>query len=158
MKEEKNITQKGTVDESAVYLQGESQGGLVSAIVGSRREADTKGLILWYPAFVIPDDAKKRKASGITTVFGVELSPKFDEAAVTIDIENIQCSYEKPVLLIHGDKDDLVPISYSRNALLSYKDARLEEIKGAGHGFEGADSRKARMLSVEFVKDRGYEA
>ena len=75
----------------------------------------------------------------------------FDKAAMTIDIEEIQRNYDKPVLLIHGDKDDLVPISYSRNALSNYRHARLEEIKGAGHGFDGDDSKKARLLSVEFM-------
>ena len=147
----KTVRKFSYVDETAVYLQGESQGGLVSAIVGSRREADTKGLILWYPAFVIPDDAKKRNENGETAVFGVELSPDYDKAAMTIDIEEIQRSYNKPVLLIHGDKDDLVPISYSRNALSTYRHARLEEIKGAGHGFDGDDSKRAGRLSVEFM-------
>ncbi|WP_051688671.1 alpha/beta hydrolase family protein [Butyrivibrio sp. AE2032] len=140
------------VDRDALYLQGESQGGFVSAIVGDRRKEDVKGLLLWYPAFVIPDDSKERFKAGITNVFGHELSDAYDKVAKDIDVNILQRNFGKPVLLIHGDKDDVVPIEYSRTAAANYGYATLREIQGAGHGFNGQDSDDAREMSIAFIK------
>ena len=140
------------VDKDALYLQGESQGGFVSALVGVRRKADVKGLILWYPAFVIPDDAKERAKTGTTNVFGHELSSDYDRVAKAIDVKKLQQDFGKPVLLIHGDKDPVVPIEYSRSAAANYGYATLREVRGAGHGFEGKDSEDARGMSIDFIK------
>lgn len=140
------------VNKDSLYLQGESQGGLVSAIVGRAYTEDVKGLILWYPAFVIPDDSKKRLERGDTEVFGMKLSPDYDKVAVDIDVKDLQTGFGKPVLLIHGNKDDVVPIEYSRTAAANYGYATLREVKGAGHGFDGKDSDMAREASVDFVK------
>ena len=140
------------VDRHSLYLQGESQGGLVSAIVGVRRKEDVKGLILWYPAFVIPDDSKRRFGTGDTNVFGYEISADYDRVAKDIDVSELQRSFGKPVLIIHGNKDDVVPIEYSRMAAANYGYATLKEVKGAGHGFDGKDSDDARDMSIEFVR------
>ena len=140
------------VNKDSLYLQGESQGGLVSAIVGRAYTEDVKGLILWYPAFVIPDDSKKRLERGDTEVFGMKLSPDYDKVAVDIDVKDLQTGFGKPVLIIHGNKDDVVPIEYSRTAAANYGYATLREVKGAGHGFDGKDSDMAREASVDFVK------
>ena len=72
------------VDTKSLYLIGESMGGLVSAMVARRLRSMIKGLILWYPAFVIPDDAGKRLAKGETNVFGIELSPNYDTDVVDV--------------------------------------------------------------------------
>ena len=138
------------VDEKHLFLQGESQGGFVSAIVAARRKEMVRGLILWYPAFIIPDDAKRRSLTGSTEVFGITLSKAYDKAAVTINNEALQRDFDKPVLLIHGDQDDLVPILYSKKAASTYPNATLRIMEGAGHGFAD-DSARAREWSVEFI-------
>lgn len=140
------------VDPEKIYLQGESQGGFVSAIVGRAYNEDVKGLILWYPAFVIPDDAKRRIELGESSIMGIELSPYYDNAAKDIDVKDLQLGFGKPVLIIHGNKDEVVPIEYSRTAAANYGYATLKEVKGAGHGFEGKDSEMAREVSIDFVK------
>ena len=68
-----------------------------------------------------------------------------------IDVAEIQQGYDKPVLIIHGDDDQVVPIEYSREAEKRYKNVHLETISGAGHGFDGDDSVNARKLSITFV-------
>ncbi len=140
------------VNKDSVYLQGESQGGFVSAIVGLAYHEEVKGLILWYPAFSIPDDAANRIKIGLTEVMGLKLSPDYDKTAAEIDVKGLQTGFGKPVLLIHGNRDDIVPIEYSRTAAANYGNAVLKEIKGAGHGFEGKDSEFAREASIDFLK------
>lgn len=44
-------------------------------------------------------------------------------------------SYDKEVLIIHGNKDNIVPLSYSQKAVNVYPLAKLYVIEGAGHGF-----------------------
>lgn len=139
------------IDKSRLYLMGESMGGLVSAIVARRYKSKVKGLVLWYPAFCIPEDAKRRLSEGITDFYGTEISTEFDEVAGNIDITDIQSGYDRPVLLIHGDEDELVPIEYSRKAKEVYEFSTLHEISGGGHGFEGKDSENARNISIEFI-------
>lgn len=138
------------VKKESLFLQGESQGGLVSAIVGCRRTEDVKGLILWYPAFNIPGDAEQRLKIGVTTVFGLELSDEYDKAAISIDVSRIQKNFEKPVLLIHGDADPIVSIECSRDAEAVYPNAELKVIKNGGHGF-AEKSPYARRMSIEFI-------
>ncbi len=140
------------VNKDSVYLQGESQGGFVSAIVGRAYYEEIKGLILWYPAFVIPDDSARRLQNGDTEVMGVKLNPDYNRVAAGIDVKELQTGFGKPVLLIHGNEDDIVPIEYSREAAAYYGNAMLKEIKGAGHGFEGKDSKFALEASIAFLK------
>ena len=54
------VQQMENVDSDQLFIQGESQGGFVGAYVAAQIPEKIKGLILWYPAFVIPDDAKRR--------------------------------------------------------------------------------------------------
>ncbi|MBP3197042.1 MAG: alpha/beta hydrolase [Butyrivibrio sp.] len=140
------------VDDKKLFLQGESQGGFVTAIVGRAYQEDVKGLILWYPAFVIPDDAKKRIEEGKVIALGLQISPHYDEVAKDIDVKDLQTGFEKPVLILHGNKDEVVPIEYARTAAANYGCATLKEIQGAGHGFEGHDSDMAREESISFIK------
>ncbi len=141
------------VKTGSLYLMGESMGGMVSAIAGSRFYDEVKGLILWYPAFNIPDDAKQRMQKGVKVVMGMRISDDFDSAAVSIDVVNIQEAYDKPVLIIHGDKDGIVPIDYSRQAVDAYTHAILHPIHGAGHGFCGDERVVAKTASILFVKN-----
>lgn len=140
------------VDSQKIFLQGESMGGFVSACVASKIPDKIKAMILWYPAFVIPDGSRERYEANDNTCFGIPLSPEFNKTSMDLDIYSIIKNYEGRVLIIHGDKDEIVPISYSEKALKSYKNASLTVIKNAGHGYEGNDSIKARELSIEFVK------
>ena len=139
------------VDTKKLYLVGESMGGMVSAMVARRLRSMIKGLILWYPAFVVVDDAKERIKQGITEVMGISISKQFDPIAASLDLNDIQSGYLKPVLIIHGDKDEIVPIRYSEMAKNTYPDASLITIRDAGHGFDGSDSDMARNESIAFI-------
>lgn len=139
------------VDENNFFLLGESQGGFESAYVAAAVPEKIKGLILWYPAFVIPFDAKERFERDDNTCFGMDLCPHYNTDAKDIDNDELMKKYDGPVLLIHGDKDSIVPISYSIDASEKYSNARLIVMKDADHGYEGEDSVNARNFSIEFI-------
>ncbi len=139
------------VDAESIFLLGESQGGMVTACLASELKDKIRGAILWYPAFVIPDDSAKRIADGVSNFGGVDLSPDYDKVAVEIDIHEVMHGFDGPVLLIHGDKDGLVPIRYSEEADRTYADSELIVIPGAGHGFNARDAVFAIDRSVDFM-------
>ncbi len=142
------------VDPARLFLQGESMGGLVCALVAAECGMTVRALVLWYPAFVIPEDAGKRYEAGQREVFGQPMGEAFDREAREIDVYGTIPAYRGPVLMIHGDQDTIVPISYSERALSAYGDARLIVIPGAGHGYDGADSVAAREHSIAFIRER----
>lgn len=67
------------------------------------------------------------------------------------DIYEAISAYDKDVLLIHGDADDIVPLSYSEKAVDVYGSARLEVLPGAGHGFYGKDAEQAVAWMLEYL-------
>lgn len=51
------------VDQENLFLLGESQGGCVAGITAPRHRGDVRAMVQYYPAYCIPDDARKRFAS-----------------------------------------------------------------------------------------------
>src|SRR5262245_54898927 len=63
---------------------------------------------------------------------------------------------DPPTLLIHGDKDDLVPISNSQHIYEAFQQNKVKTqfitIEGAGHGFQGEDSKRATEAMVSWFE------
>ena len=53
-----------------------------------------------------------------------------------IHVEDAFTGYEGPVLLVHGDADESVPVSHSIEAQMAYKNASLSVIKGDTHCYD----------------------
>lgn len=144
------------VDQKQIYLLGESQGGFVSMLAVLERIDDIKGMILFYPALVIPDDARKKfpKGSNIPEVInhiGYQIGRNYYLGILDMDCFEAIQGFNKDVLIIHGTKDSLVPIDYSRKAKEIYPHAKLIEIDGADHGFKGQDLQFALLKTAEFI-------
>jgi len=88
----------------------------------------------------------------VTNVFGIEISPDYDRVAKDIVVSEVQSKYDKPVIIIHGDADPVVPVSYAYDAEKNFPDAELIVLPGAGHGFNEVDSETAIERSIAFVK------
>ena len=46
-------------------------------------------------------------------------------------------NFDKSVLILHGEKDEIVPIPYSEKACNILKNSKLYKIKNGGHRFKG---------------------
>lgn len=143
------------VDPGQIFLQGESMGGLVSALVAAEISEVVRALVLWYPAFGIPEGAARRLRTGEREFFEISLGEAFDLEAQGLDVYGTIPAYRGSVLMIHGKKDYIVPPGFSRRALSAYREARLIVLPGAGHGFDGADSSAAREYSISFIRQEG---
>ncbi len=140
---------------SKIYLWGASQGGFVSAYVASQRPKDVVKIILEFPAIVLQDDAKARaNADGsfpeASRIMGVAVSRKYNEDAVSFDLYDLIGAYTGPVLILHGDKDPIVPLRYSERAAEVFPNAELIVMPGQGHGFMGKARTEAMEKEAEF--------
>ena len=146
------------VDKDNVFLMGASQGGFVATYVAGIRPDDVKGLIAFYPAYVLQDDARKRTNNGADmkdtfTALGATLSRIYDEDALSFDIYDVMKKYDGKALILHGTADTLVPVEYSQRAANTMPDATLVIVEGAGHGFGGTDDKNATDAAIDFVKE-----
>ena len=143
------------VDKDRLFLMGESQGGYVAGTGAILLQDSIAGLILWYPAFMIPEYTEKHAAEGFPDtleIMGHTIGRIYGEDAIKEHPYQDMPSFKKDVLIIHGDRDDIVPLEYSKKALCTYPHAKLEIMPGAYHGFMDRDSDRARKLSISFIK------
>ncbi|MCM1312696.1 MAG: alpha/beta hydrolase [Bacteroides sp.] len=142
------------IDKHDIVLIGESQGGLVSALAASELRKQVRALVLVYPAFCIPDNWNSRypdveSIPDTTRLWDVPLGKRYFIEVRDINPYKTISAYKGPVLVIHGDKDNVVPLSYSEKSVDVYKHASLKVISGAGHGF----SAEQRKVSNQHVCD-----
>ena len=109
-----------------IYLFGTSQGGLVSSVVADEKDDQLSGLILFYPAYNIPELMVK-----LSFMIDAEYKKQLED----YDVYEHIGSFSKDVLIIHGTSDIMVPYSYSERAGELYDSCQLELIEGANHGF-----------------------
>ena len=81
-----------------------------------------------------------------------EVGKAYFEKSLDYDVYNDMKNYDGKVLIVHRTSDNIAPISYSRRAIETFKDARLKEIPGAGHGFRGAQQEESTKAIIDFVK------
>ena len=144
------------VDKKNIVLLGSSQGGLIAALTAASLQKDISKLILEFPALCIPDNWNSRypQVSDIpdtTKVWQVPIGRQFFTELRNMDPYQAVEAYRRPVLIIHGDADPVVPIDYSRRAVKLYKDARLLEIPNAGHGFGAEDFQRSLACIRQFL-------
>lgn len=139
------------VDPANIFLCGESQGGFVSALAAVDHEADLKGMVLLYPAFHIPDAMRKMfpdKQSikdEMDFPANMKIGRCYVDAVYDMDAYKATNGFKKEVLIIHGDKDELVPLAFAERAAKEYPWAELKVIKGANHGYYSKEHREEVM-------------
>lgn len=74
------------------------------------------------------------------------------EKLLDYDVYDDIRAYEKDVLIIHGDADTIVPLSYSEKAVREYASAQLKVIEGAGHGFYGREGDLAAGYILDYLE------
>ena len=137
----KTVKSLDYVDSSNVCLLGSSQGGLVSALLADECPDDFAGMILFYPAFNIPEMVKMFSGFGGFGDFGgmMSMSEAYINSIKDFDVWSHIGKFFKPVCIIHGTADMIVPISNSEKAVGLYPSATLNKIEGANHGFNAAN-------------------
>lgn len=138
-----------------IVLIGESQGGLISALTAAQMEDKIDNLILVFPALCIPDNWRERYPQlsdipEVTDLWGVKLGYRFFEEIHDMKPLDIIGKYQGPVLIVQGDKDNIVSMADSEKAQKIYKGARLHIIPGAGHGFNPKERNELKEQIKNF--------
>lgn len=152
------ISAREDVDPENIILMGGSQGGLVVGLYAARHPSAVTGLGLMFPAFNLPDLVRDKSAlidlipdGGSFKYEGHVFYKKYLVDVMTLyPFEEIG-AFKGPVLIIHGDKDTLVPLSVSEEAVEIYEDAELKVIPDQGHGFNAMGTNQAIAILEEFL-------
>jgi acetyl esterase/lipase len=148
------------VDASRLGVYGRSAGGHLSLMLGNTADDGDSS----------SDDPLERGASKIAAVVAyyppVDLREnsgldhgypalQFDNAlAAGVSPIAFVSADDPPTLLIHGDQDEVVPLSDSEDILAAFKkegvDSKLIVFQGAGHGFKGEDKAQASTARVQW--------
>ena len=152
-----HVKQLDFVDRDNLFLLGESQGGMVSAITAVDRVDDLKAMVLYYPAFCIPDMAHERyqtkeEIPEVCEAFNLNISRKYYADVWDLDIYAEIAKFPKPVLIMHGDKDETVPHRYGEAGAAAYPDARFITFPGEVHGWTGKGKIRAFQESLAFFE------
>lgn len=150
-------------DPDTLLLMGCSQGGFVSALTAAKLKDRIKTLVLFYPAFCIPDDARAGKM--MMSRFDPQNLPETVQCgpmklgrcymADVLDMDPFEeiKAYEGDVLIVHGTADKIVNIEYAEQAFRTYQDAPVERklefhiIEGGAHMF----SKKHDVLAMSYL-------
>ncbi len=161
-------TRSRSYTSGSVLLMGCSQGGFVSALTAAKPENKVNKLILFYPAFCIPDDARAGKM--MFSKFDPNNIPEIIKcgpmklgrcyAADVIGMKEYELiqGYHGPVLIVHGTDDKIVNISYAHKANEAYlascgpENVTYNIIEDGAHGFSPEHDEIAKGYITEFAK------
>lgn len=146
------ITALDLVDEDNLFLFGESQGGFVSAVTAAQRVEDVKALMLLYPGFSIPENCRLG-VEGAAELTGLTFAEDYIEDGASFDAYEAIAPYDRNVLIVHGDADNLVPIAYSEEALDVYESAELVVVPDGNHGFSDFQKPAVKAKLIEFMEE-----
>ena len=129
-----------------LYLCGHSQGGLLAMFLAGMHRDDIKALIPLSPGIIITDGARNGHILGHRfdpehvpdriTFGAMALGGNYLRTAQLLHEDDAISAYGGPVLLIHGDADITVPISYSIRAAEKYRNCTFVTIPGDTHCYD----------------------
>ncbi|WP_146459208.1 alpha/beta hydrolase family protein [Rubripirellula tenax] len=160
-------TEKFQVDPNRIGVFGMSAGGHLSLMLGTasddgitdskdpvERVSDRVNAVV---AYVAPTDLRIMARDAPDRLPAYQRFPALDIDMIAAEpnspIVHVTPD-DAPTLLLAGAKDDLVPISHSRNIEAAFEEANVEskliEFENAGHGFGGEDAENATKAMVDW--------
>lgn len=153
------------IDPKRLGAWGASAGGHLAALLGTTngdktlegkvggnldQSSDVQAVVDWFgPAdfsdiLARPDDARFQQAiQPVTQLLGGKDKALAQQASPAAHAAKDAA----PMLIMHGDKDNTVPISQSQTLAKALKDAGADvtfiTVNGSGHGFRGNDAARA---------------
>lgn len=150
-------------DSSTILLMGCSQGGFVSALTAAKMGNTISKLVLFYPAFCIPDDARMGKMmwskfdpDNIPEIIHcgpMKLGKRYAADVVNLDPFAEITAFQGDVLLVHGTADKIVSLRYAERAAETYRAQPYERsvvyytIEGGRHMF----SKRHDIIAFEYL-------
>lgn len=159
------------VDPNRLGVWGGSAGGHLSLLIGTASDAGdptaiepflresnrVASVVAYFPPVDLRNLARGRNPPPTGTVLDRFPALNFEkEKAADYSPILFVSSDDPPTLLIHGDKDELVPISNSKIIYEAFQKANVKTefltILDAGHGFRGDDAKRATSAMVSWFE------
>ena len=157
-----------STDTNHLVLEGNSQGGIVAALIAAKRPNDVNKLILNYPGFSIPDmcqsgkglpqgslDPKNPPATLKIKNVLIVVGRKYITDAQKINTWKTVKNFKKPVILTYGTSDSVISQPTFHKIEQTYSDIKSVPIKGTGfqHAFPNPnDFAAAQKADVNFLR------
>lgn len=145
------IKQQKQVDSTRIGIIGLSMGGAIAACVAGRRANEVKTTILLSAVsdFTVLSERlregfpkeleEKARAEGFLDYYGWPLSIRFIEELPNIHPADEIKNFKNPVLIVHGTKDEAVPVEAAHMFYNVLKDrlveTKLKIIEGSDHTY-----------------------
>lgn len=160
-------SKKYGIDASKIVAMGTSAGGHLASMLGLMNTDEYKivGVIdMFGPTYI--DESEDGKARNLMVkLFGVNYKEN-EELVESFVVLNYVDENDPPFLIVHGEKDEVVPLKHS--LLLEEKlkkfgvDVKLVVVKNAGHGLIPVDRgknvkpslREILKMEIEFLRRR----
>lgn len=145
-------------DPEKMFLCGHSMGGSIAGMLAPI--VQPMGAILWAPgSFVFYDVSSRVHAvpghyEAQYDIGGLMMSSEFLTDAMNINAVESAKGYDEGVLIIHGDKDEKVPVYVEAEYMAMYGDkAKLHVVWGANHQFSSwAWKQEVYDASIAYIK------
>lgn len=146
------------IDSQQIFLCGNSQGGYVATITGINNQDLVQGMVLLCPAYIISTNATEYFTLAhpqSPLQFGnMQISQRYYTDIKDYDPFKAMQTFTKPVTLIHGDADTLVPLAYAQKAAQQFPNAHLMIAKGAGHMLSGYTRQIVNSIQAMILNQR----
>ncbi len=130
-----------------IYLCGHSQGGLAVILAGAMLQDKLKAIIPLSPATMLPQMVRSGRFFGRTFTDevpeeieipgkGLRLGGNYARVARMLHVEEAMEQFKKPVLIVHGDADEAVPVHYAEEADEIFENSTCILIHGDSHCFD----------------------
>lgn len=133
------------VERNNKFLLGLSMGGLITSLIAPDYD-DINSIVLWSPAgnmLQVAEESAKNAfytSDGYADIEGLLINKEFINDLRKYDIYNTAKNYKKSALIIHGTKDEVVPIEFGKKYKVKYGEkSKFIEVKGADHVFQRSD-------------------
>lgn len=139
------ILKQGNIDKNKVALIGHSLGAVIAALYVVKSKFPAKTLVFWAPAFdqksalpiwLTPKDFKKWKRQGYLIRKEDKIGINYLKENQDKDYSSVLANIKTPILIIHGQKDETVPIKFSKKLAEEHKNVKLVIYPKADHKFE----------------------
>ena len=139
-----------------INLLGHSQGGVIAGMLSGYYHDVVKRLVMLAPAATLKSDAQEghcfratydpQRVPESVCVDGVhEVGGLYFRMAQTLPIYEVTARFDGPMLVVFGQKDQLVSLDAARRYMDGRTQRRLALYESLDHGLQGADH--TRMLA-----------
>lgn len=150
-------------DLDNIFMVGKSMGAVDAVLAAQGRGNEIRAMCLWYPGFGVSDMARHGFLLGAffnpidppdtVEVAGYTYGRGFIREAQALDYQSACKSYSRPVMILHGDADFIVPIQYSFEVEPLFPNCTLQVVPGGNHGFYGWQEMKALNDMLDFLQE-----